>query len=154
MTGREWHIYRLADGALTGQSLWVEEGDDQVLSSNTPTGCGAVTGVTDWQAQRVDLETLEVVDWQPPAPANDELRTWSWSADVRRWVSTPTVAALASLVRAERDRRLAACDWVLLRSLELAQPVPTDWAAYRAALRAVPEQPGFPTSIDWPIAPA
>lgn len=28
------------------------------------------------------------------------------------------------------------------------------WLAYREALRALPEQPGFPFDIDWPLSPA
>ena len=28
------------------------------------------------------------------------------------------------------------------------------WKKYRVALNRLPEQPGYPTTIDWPIAPA
>jgi hypothetical protein len=57
-------------------------------------------------------------------------------------------------VRFERDAALAASDWVVTRSLELGEPVPEAWTTYRAALRDVPEQPGFPTNVTWPQAPA
>lgn len=146
-----WHIYRLTTGQFTGQSF---TGGVDNLAANTPAGCGAIAGVADWMAQRVDLESGLVIDWTPPAPEDDVLRTWSWDAAARRWTPAPTDAALAVEVRRERDRRLASCDWVTLRALELQQPLPEDWAAYRAALRAVPDQAGFPHQVDWPAAPA
>lgn len=145
---RVW-FYDTATGRLTGDSY---VGAD--LEGNTPAGCAAVEGVEDWQAQRVDLETGAVVAWQPPAPGDDALRTWAWDASARRWLPSPTAAAVAAEVRQERDQRLAACDWVTLRAIDLAQPLPTDWAAYRAALRAVPDQAGFPHQITWPAPPA
>ena len=42
--------------------------------------------------------------------------------------------------RAERDRRLAETDWVVLRAYERGAPVPKAWAAYRQALRDLPAQ--------------
>lgn len=61
---------------------------------------------------------------------------------------------LADAARAQRDSLLAACDWVVVRSQELGEPVPQEWADYRQALRDVPQQEGFPTDIDWPDKPA
>lgn len=144
---RFW-FYSTQTGALTGDSYL---GHD--VESNTPPGCAAVEGVTNWQSQRVDLATGAVIDWQPPKPADDGMRTWAWDAAARRWLSSPTSAAIAAEVRRERDQRLAACDWVTLRALELSQPLPPEWAAYRAALRALPQQPGFPAAVDWPQPP-
>lgn len=147
-----WHFYRLSDGIFTGRALTAPS--LAALQANTPEGCGALLGVSDWQSQRVDLATGLLVDWQPPAPADDELRTWRWDDSARRWVPVPTAAAVGQQMRQERDRRLASCDWVMLRAIDSGLPVPADWAAYRAALRAVPAQPGFPYQIDWPQAPA
>lgn len=56
----------------------------------------------------------------------------------------------ARRVRAERDQRLAASDWTQLADASVSR---TDWAAYRQALRNVPEQDGFPLSVDWPTPP-
>src|SRR5690606_13766634 len=58
--------------------------------------------------------------------------------------------AWASL-RAERDRRLAETDWIMLPDV----PVPPgttreQWAAYRQALRDVPQQPGAAWDVTWP----
>jgi hypothetical protein len=57
------------------------------------------------------------------------------------------------LVRAERDQRLAATDWVTLRAIEQGTPVPEEWRAYRQALRDVPLQ-ADPFAITWPVEPA
>jgi hypothetical protein len=61
--------------------------------------------------------------------------------------------ALARFIRADRNRALAACDWVVVRAMETAEPVPSEWLAYRQALRDIPDQPAFPTEIVWPTAP-
>lgn len=145
-----WHIYRLSDGVFTGQAYTGAEAD---LEANTPAGCGAIVGVSDWLSQRVDTPTGALVDYQPPAPADDAMRTWSWAAAAKRWVAAPTVAALSIAARAERDRRLSASDWVTLRALDAGEPVPTAWRDYRQALRDIAAQAGFPTSITWPEEP-
>lgn len=128
--------------------------DPAWLEVNTPEGCIALAGRFDHLSQRVDLATGLVVDYQPPAPAADELRDWSWDAEVRRWVAVPTTLALAVQARRRRDELLKACDWVTVRALDLGEPVPASWVAYRQALRDVPEQLGFPGAVDWPVPPA
>lgn len=105
-------------------------------------------------SQRVDLQVGCLVDHQPPAPPNDEWRTWQWSAEAKRWVDTPTELALAVPLRAERARRLAASDWVTVRAMEQGEPVPPEWIAYRQALRDVPDQPAFPAGVTWPEPPS
>ncbi|MFN4074164.1 MAG: phage tail assembly chaperone [Thermus sp.] len=42
-------------------------------------------------------------------------------------------------LRAERDHRLAETDWVVARAYERGAPVPEAWAAYRQALRDLPQ---------------
>lgn len=56
-------------------------------------------------------------------------------------------------IRRQRDRRLAACDWVVIRAKELGQSVPGPWFTYRGDLRQVPEQEGFPFGVIWPVPP-
>lgn len=65
----------------------------------------------------------------------------------------PTSKQLAHDARAQRDARLSACDWVVIRTQELGQPVQQEWSEYRQALRDIPEQVGFPQSVDWPTEP-
>jgi hypothetical protein len=45
----------------------------------------------------VDLATGEVVDYQPPAPANDADKTWAWDDTIKRWIATPTLHAVKRL---------------------------------------------------------
>jgi len=56
----------------------------------------------------------------------------------------------ANQVRAERDRLLTASDWTQVAD---APVVSLEWQPYRQALRDVPQQSGFPDSVDWPEPP-
>lgn len=55
--------------------------------------------------------------------------------------------------RAERNARLSDCDWTQLADAPLSAEGRQAWAAYRQALRDVPQQPGFPAAIVWPEQP-
>ena len=57
---------------------------------------------------------------------------------------------LAAEIRAERDRRLSACDWTVCTD---AKTDKTAWKAYRQALRDISESAGFPYDVDFPAAP-
>lgn len=56
-------------------------------------------------------------------------------------------------VRAERNRRLAACDWTQLADSPLNAEAKAAWAFYRENLRMVPQQAGFPWEVQWPPEP-
>ena len=62
-------------------------------------------------------------------------------------------APLADL-RIERNTRLAACDWIAVRSLETGGAIPADWLAYRQALRDLPAAYSSLADAVWPSAPA
>ena len=62
-------------------------------------------------------------------------------------------AEFAKSARDSRDKLLAECDWLVVKALELSQAVPAEWAVYRQALRDLPQQAGFPTTIVWPDTP-
>ncbi len=55
--------------------------------------------------------------------------------------------------RAQRDAMLAACDWTQGADSPLDVVTKAAWAAYRTALRNVPQQAGFPVAINWPTQP-
>ena len=59
-------------------------------------------------------------------------------------------AQQASSVRADRNRRLADTDWMVVKVLEAGQPQDFSVATYRQELRDIPSQPGFPWDIIWP----
>jgi hypothetical protein len=58
--------------------------------------------------------------------------------------------AQADVVRADRNKRLADCDWTQLPDAPVDHET---WATYRQELREVPDQEGFPWDITWPEAP-
>lgn len=58
-------------------------------------------------------------------------------------------APTADQVRAERDIKLAATDWMALSDVTMSP----EWAAYRQALRDITGQAGFPEAVDWPVKP-
>jgi hypothetical protein len=59
----------------------------------------------------------------------------------------------ASSVRADRNQRIAATDWLVIKALEAGQLQDFSVAAYRQGLRDIPSQEGFPWDIVWPTAP-
>jgi len=62
-------------------------------------------------------------------------------------------AEFAKSARDSRDTLLAECDWVIVMSLEAGRAIPAEWATYRQALRDLPQQAGFPVTINWPVKP-
>ena len=86
----------------------------------------ATTGGIGWA---YDGETL----YNPNAPTQVELEQLAWSA-----------------VRAERNAKLAACDWTQLSDAPVDD---LQWAVYRQALRDVPNSQSDPFSIVWPEPP-
>ena len=74
--------------------------------------------------------------------------------DVANWPdfqeTKPDMAAINSAeVRAQRDTLLAASD-----HMALADRITDSWRTYRQALRDIPAQAGFPTSVTWPTKPS
>ena len=59
-------------------------------------------------------------------------------------------AALAADVRAERNVKLAACDWRASQDVTMSD----EWRTHRPLLRDLPTQAGFPTNVTWPPEPS
>lgn len=77
-----------------------------------------------------------------------------WLLTEKGFVPPPPVTRTADEVRAERNARLAACDWTQLQDADLTKEQQEAWQLYRASLRAVPSQPGFPEKVTWPTPPS
>lgn len=56
-------------------------------------------------------------------------------------------------VRQDRNSRLTQCDWTQLDDTPLDNVAKAQWAAYRQALRDLPDQAGFPFNVIWPNQP-
>ena len=77
----------------------------------------------------IDRIVKEALEEEPKEPSEDEV------------------------VRGERNILLEDTDWIILRYLDQGDEVPLEWKEYRQALRDIPEQEGFPGSVDWPEMP-
>jgi hypothetical protein len=56
----------------------------------------------------------------------------------------------AMAVREQRNQKLKDSDWTQLADAPVDK---ASWAAYRQELRDISAQPGFPWTVDWPVAP-
>ncbi len=71
----------------------------------------------------------------------------------------PTVEDLAARVRAERDRRITATDYLVMPDYPLDTDKIEEIKVYRQALRDLPQQLGFPwngpddPACPWPVEP-
>ena len=71
----------------------------------------------------------------------------------------PTQEDLAARVRAERDRRIAETDYLVMPDYPLSQEKLEEIKVYRQALRDLPQQSGFPwngpddPACPWPVEP-
>lgn len=65
----------------------------------------------------------------------------------------PTDEKLASEAREQRDKLLADTDWTQVLDAPIDSDTREAYRAYRQALRDIPEQAGFPSSIVWPELP-
>lgn len=144
-------FYDLNTGLFTGAQLSMPE---PMIAANTPPSCGAMPGRHHHLKVKVDTATGKVVSYTPPKPPDTDLKTYTWDATEQAWIGADTELAVANAVRSHRARLLAETDWVALRAADIGpQPGDAAWLAYRAALRDVPEQTGFPRQVVWPDAP-
>ena len=98
------------------------------------------------------IEWLDKIQLQP---TEDELNAK---------VSELQAAEPHRLLRIERDRRLAECDWVVTKHVEHGKMVPEKWKIYRQALRDLPNISYRPEldkfgnlkmdSVAWPTLPS
>ena len=76
-----------------------------------------------------------------------EVPEWDLRTEAER--QADAAATQATSVRQQRDALLNETDWHALSDSTLT----IDMAAYRQALRDVPNQAGFPETINWPNKP-
>lgn len=57
-------------------------------------------------------------------------------------------------IRIERDKLLRDSDWTQMPDSPLNDELRAQWAAYRQALRDLPETVTDPAAAEWPVAPA
>lgn len=107
MKTTRWHLYRLADGIFTGQNFSANGLKDSghmpdAMRANVPFDCGAVAieGDHDNLSKRVDIESGQIIDYQPPRPSSDH----EWHDGVKRWKLNAAAAAKIERVNSARTR--------------------------------------------------
>ena len=143
-------IAKIADGVVERVDHYRKMFPYTVVPDSGPTN----EWLTENSCMRVNLFKPYDQDTQVLAPADPYIEgDWVYTVQVRDMTEEELAAHTASKaaqVRADRNRRLAECDWTQL----LDAPVDrTAWAAYRQELREVPDQETFPNSIAWPVKP-
>ena len=98
----------------------------------------------------VVVNTIEVdsLDFMPNlVEATEGGIGWSYVNGV---FIAPIITFTAEEIRASRDSKLAQSDWTQVLDAPVDQAA---WAAYRQALRDIPDQAGFPNEVNWPTEP-
>lgn len=88
-----------------------------------------------------------------PELANNRWQTTWVVEDASEEEIASRVEERAASVRADRDARLAACDWTQVDDTPIGNAKKLAWANYRQSLRDLPSQEGFPFNIVWPVKP-
>lgn len=83
-----------------------------------------------------------------PVPFTPEENS-EWDAKEKEILSKEPVR-LASKIRAERNTKIAECDWTQLPDAPVDKVL---WATYRQELRDISKQAGFPWEVTWPTMP-
>lgn len=115
-------------------------------------GAYGVISIREVPAPDYDYRTERVV--QLPVEEVDGIWTQRWDVQPLSPEEQQTIVDnQAGAIRHERNARLSACDWTQLPDTGLDAQVRINWAKYRAELRNVPSQTGFPWSVTWPQQP-
>jgi hypothetical protein len=93
---------------------------------------------------------------EPPKPKEGFVTVfdgdkWTQSEVKQEPKPEPSNEEKAAQARNKRNGLLFESDWRILSDVPAKHS--KDWAEYRHALRDVPQQPGFPVSINWPKPP-
>ena len=123
--------------------------------------------ITNETATTAELNAAGVVEVEPcsiSAPDDEYLKELqavrqsdgSWKEQWVRLETTDEYKTAATVrkkqqVLADRQYLLSITDWTQMPDVNL--PNKTEWATYRQLLRDVPEQTGFPFTIEWPNPP-
>lgn len=68
-------------------------------------------------------------------------------------IPAPTTEEVAARVRSQRDAMIAETDYLMTSDYPISEEDKALVEAYRQALRDIPEQEGFPSEVQWPVAP-
>ena len=108
----------------------------------------------EWTVRGDNYSDLEWLDKSQTKPTEDEINAK---------IAELKAEEPFKLLRQERNRRLAECDWVVTKYAEYGYNIPKEWRAYRQALRDLPSITYTPEinelgylkmdSVAWPTPP-
>jgi hypothetical protein len=98
----------------------------------------------------VNPRAQRVVELAPLFDGQSWIQQWAVEAIPQVEIDAMTNQQAAS-VRADRNARLAATDWRVIKALEEGNGLNPELFVYRQSLRDVPSQPGFPWNVVWPV---
>ena len=108
----------------------------------------------EWALRGDTYADLEWLDKLQPKPTEEE---------VNAKITELEVAEPFRLLREERNRRLAECDWIVTKNAEYGYNISKEWRTYRQALRDLPSITYKPEltefgslkmdSVAWPSPP-
>jgi hypothetical protein len=127
-------------------------------STSFPVGGISLADLAEWNVYPVhfadqpviDVLTQRVVEIAPLYDRQSWVQQWAVEVISQDEIDARNAQQAAS-VRADRNARIAATDWRVIKALEEGNGLDFDLAAYRQALRDVPSQPGFPWNVVWPV---
>tara|TARA_R110000868_G_scaffold36567_1_gene129728 strand:- start:61 stop:522 length:462 start_codon:yes stop_codon:yes gene_type:complete len=123
----------------------------KVVEASTLASYGVYSVVTAGELSYT--EATQVITRNTTATDVDGQWTYEWTVRDKTSDELAEDAANAGAsVRATRKNLLDGCDWVVTKALETGTSVPSDWSAYRTALRDLPQHSDFPDVI-WPTKP-
>ena len=109
---------------------------------------GVTTSVT-YSSAEAEKEYTNSVEWRKP----DGSVSMSPSDFVLDYSVVGPVVELMML-REERNKKLAATDWVVTKAFETGGGVPESWKTYRQALRDITISTQSIFSVTWPTEPS
>jgi hypothetical protein len=126
----------------TGQILYTVTGNDESVQDQLATKT-YIDGEYNDRDHYIEITTNTIIT-KPARPANE----YVWDLNTKNWIPD------SSRFRQTRNQLLNDVDRVNpIWYASLTQEQQTELQTYRTALLAVPQQSGFPTTIEWPTKP-
>ena len=144
------HLYLRLDSAKTGQINGVVTANslDSVVASETMVNISSnfLNGIKQETLHKTHYYQGGVLFKYPTAPVGPS----TFNFETMQWDQDNQLAW--ELVKRDREQLLKGSDWMVTKAVELGEPMPAGWAAYRQALRDLTLQVD-PNNIVWPTAP-
>ena len=96
-------------------------------------------------------QAWNVIEGWPELVDGRWIQTWDVQSATDAEIAERTAAQVAA-IKARRNDLLQQCDWTQLP--DVPADLSAGWAEYRAQLRLISSQPGFPWSVEWPTPPS